>query len=210
MNKKILAVVGVFIVSSIAILFYFKPQIFKYTNDSMLPNFKAGQIVEIHSDYQELNIGDVIIYETHFKGSNKDSSRTSDIHRIIALAGDTINYDSTKLGLFNIKGVTLSAQNIGDYSDKKGGNYSVIKITNQNHISYTVMQNHTNKHYLYVWAKTYKTEFPHTNGDICNFTSASFSCVVPKGYVFVAGDNLDNSLFGLVAVNNVLGKATPY
>jgi len=128
----------------------------------------------------------------------------------VAVAGDTISYDSAKEGLFRVKGITFSTQNIGNYSDEKGNNYFVIKVTNRSGISYTVMQNQANKHYLYTWAKTYKKEFPHTNGDNCNFYDASFSCVVPKGYVFVAGDNLDNSLFGLVPVDNVIGIVSPY
>ena len=210
MNKKIIAVVGVVIVSSIAIFYLLKPQLVKIAGASMLPNFKEGQIVEIHPDYKKLQIGDVIAYKTTSNTITKDTPRTEDAHRIVAVAGDTISFDSAKEGLFRVKGITLSTQNIGDYSDDKGVNYSVIKVTNQNQIFYTVMQNKTNKHYLYMWAKTYKKEFPHTNGDMCNFDSAAFSCVVPKGYVFVAGDNLDNSLFGLVPVDNVLGIVTSY
>ncbi len=210
MYKKIIAIFAVLIAVFFAIDFYFKPQLVKILGDSMLPNFKEGQIVEIHPNYEKLQIGDVIAYKTTSNTITKDTPRTEDAHRIVAVAGDTISFDSAKEGLFRVKGITFSTQNIGDYSDDKGVNYSVIKVTNQNQISYTVMQNKTNKHYLYMWAKTYKKEFPNTNGDMCNFDSATFSCVVPKGYVFVAGDNLDNSLFGLVPVNNVMGIVTSY
>jgi signal peptidase I len=211
MYKKIIAIFVVLIAVFFAIDFYFKPQLVKILDDSMLPNFKEGQIVEIHPNYEKLQIGDVIVYKTTSNTVTKDTARAQDMHRIVAVAGDTISYDSAKEGLFRVKGITLSTQNIGNYySDNKGDDYSVIKITNQNQISYTVMQKKSGKHYLFGWAQTYRKEFPNTNGDMCNFVGASFSCFVPKGYVFVAGDNLDNTLFGLVPVENVMGIVTPY
>jgi signal peptidase I len=209
-KKLIIAILAIFLILIVAIYFYLRPQLVKILGDSMLPNFKEGQIVEIHPNYEKLQIGDVIAYKTTSNTITKDTPRTEDAHRIIAVAGDTISYDSAKEGLFRVKGITFSTQNIGDYSDDKGEDYSVIKITNQNQISYTVMQKKSGKHYLFQWAKTYRKEFPNTNGDMCNFVGASFSCFVPKGYVFVAGDNLNNSLFGLVPVENVMGIVTPY
>ncbi len=175
---------------------YWKGSNMTVTGDSMLPTYKKGQKVSI-SDNDDLCYGCIVIY----KGKLNDK-KTLLLHRVIGMPNDKITF---------IKGVGFFVNNkqihreiVGNYQNSDsmsqikfievldGYRYQVLGVDISISTSHTQSQN---------------SNIPNINSEDCTIShsNGSLTCVVRGDSVFVVGDNRENTLYGLVKIDNILG-----
>lgn len=199
MNSKIKKYIlkPILILLGIAILvFYIGFQRFKIPAGSMIPTLLVGDHILVNKYNYRINNthlgdvkrGDVVVLE--YPNIENDPSKNGIyyIKRIVGLPGDSIDVEGRTL---IINGQEVPLEFIGTFKDERNGErfdeYSENLSGNEHRVIFRKGRDSTNK--------------------------GSFLPVseVPEGYVFVMGDNRDNSqdsrFWGFVPLENITGKA---
>ncbi|MFI5323500.1 MAG: signal peptidase I [Thermodesulfobacteriota bacterium] len=181
--KSILIVLGVII-----LLFYVTFRPFKIPSGAMIPTLLVGDHLLVNKYDKKIYRGVVIVFT--YPNTEHDPSK-NDIYyikRVVGIPGDSIDLDGRQL-VINGKKVPLTYT--GSYVDERNGEqfdeYNEDLLGHNHPVIFRKGRESTNKG---------------------SFIPVS---VVPEGYVFVMGDNRDNSqdsrFWGFVPNDNIAGKA---
>ena len=164
--------------------------------DSMLPTYKKGQKVSIW-DADDLCYGCVVVY----KGKLNDN-KTLLFHSVIGMPNDKVTF---------IKGVGFFVNNKQIYRE-------VVGIYQNNDSTSQVKFIEVLDGYRYqvlgvdISISTLHSQFqnsnvPNLNSEDCTISqlNSSLTCVVRGDSVFVVGDNRENTVYGLVKIDKILG-----
>lgn len=189
--KPILILLGIFI-----LLFYIGIQRFKIPSGAMIPTLLVGDHILVNkynyrinnTPLREVKRGDVVVFL--YPNSENDPSKNEIyyIKRIVGLPGDSIDIEGRNL---IINGEKIPLEFIGIFKDERNGErfdeYNEKLSDKEHRVIYRKGRESTNR----------GTFIPINE--------------IPDGYVFVMGDNRDNSqdsrFWGFVPMGNITGKA---
>jgi len=180
-------------------------------SNSMSPNYKKGSFVTV-----KLVTANEIPKETYCNGCvivyyrrNDSGVLTLNTHRIIAVKGDELEYNSKDDSfLLNNKKIqrkfieknetTQGEKKIESNLNEEISNTKKYQVLNE--VNFNLMQTA-----LGSIGNLATLQFPLLTKEDCKFTKENFKCKVPNDYVFVIGDNRANTLVGFVPIGNILG-----
>ena len=177
-------------------------QPFKIPSGSMIPTLLIGDHLLVSKfiygtkipfadkvvlSLKDIKRGDVIVF-TYPNYENDPSKKGIDyIKRVIGIPGDSIDVRGRNL---YINGEKIPLKPLGDYRDERDGDYDEYE------------ENLLGKKHLVIYLKWKEAT------EKGNYLPVA---KVPKGYVFVMGDNRDNSqdsrFWGFVPIENIAGQA---
>ncbi len=188
--------------------FLYEP--FKIPSSSMLPTLEVGDFILVNKytygirlpviNKKVLSIndpqrGDMVVFKYP-----KDPSLDY-IKRVIGIGGDEVVYRNKQL---IVNGKVATYQPMPDYLDTERLNYARQFVERLGPIEHRILNEENRPSYV-----LNPDVFPYR--DMCSYNTDGFSCIVPKGYYFMMGDNRDNSLdsryWGFVPDDYIVGKA---
>ncbi|MEM7008196.1 MAG: signal peptidase I [Thermodesulfobacteriota bacterium] len=201
LRQNIEALAFAIILALIIRTFVFQP--FKIPSGSMIPNLLVGDHLLVNKfvygtkipftnievfPLEKIKRGDVIVFTYPNNESDPSKNGLYYIKRVIGLPGDDIDLDGRQL---IVNGQSVPLDYIGTYSDERNtqqfDEYEEDLFGEEHTVIYRKGKENT------------------TKGSYIPVTK------VPKGYVFVMGDNRDNSqdsrFWGFVPIENIAGKA---
>lgn len=176
------------------------PNQFRVPDVSMEPTYQIQQAVDLIEGIKTAEVGDVVLI-TGPKGRY--------LSRILALPGDEVKF-VTSTGLFSRNGKPMPMTKTGDSSpDGKQKKLQTITGKKTHSVYEGEMWNQTIL--AYVKIKAFEdgetTSEPSMSKKDCRVDPKEFVCRVPKGHLFVKGDNRDYAQMGFVSNTNVIGYA---
>lgn len=177
-------------------------------SSSMLPTFVKGETVVpqfTNLTPAKLTRGEIVIYATQRTSAQLTTADVTSaithgqlgLHRVIGLPGETIAYSDADRR-WSVNGHILPQRKLGS---KRIGDtdYEVYveELDGQSHQFIEDPRHHDLATLAHLMPMMQKPE-------VCQIGPASFRCTLPPGYVFVIGDNRENSFYGLVAISNVV------
>ncbi len=130
--------------------------------------------------FREPNRGDIVAYEV-------PGTEVFRLHRIIALPGEVVAYDSSKQ--LSINGVRVQMQSVGSYPAQPARNTPSLAMFDEKlpGAPHRVLIDDQ----LPALLLATFPDFPHR--DLCRLSGGGFRCSVPMGNYFVMGDNRDRA-----------------
>lgn len=127
-------------------------------------------------------------------------------HRVLAHQNDTFKYKYSEDSI-SINGNKIYKRKIGYYDFKTSE--GVKKIARYEEVigksKYTVLVDSNVSIADLDMTESKKSEnYPYLTKEDCKFTASEFVCTIPKGYVFVMGDNRKETLFGFIPIQNIV------
>jgi signal peptidase I len=188
--------------------FLFEP--FKIPSGSMVPTLLIGDLIlvnkfsygvrlpVIHTKVMDVGVpqrGDVMVFRFP-----KDPS-VDYIKRVVALPGDTITYESSRI---SINGTPVPMRSAPEFFDTERLTYYRQYLEKLGDIDHKILTDMSKSNFI-----SGVDAFPFR--DRCQYGSTGLTCTVPEGHYFVMGDNRENSLdsrfWGFVPEGNIVGKA---
>ena len=209
------------VILAVFMLRSFVAEPFRIPSASMMPTLQAGDLILVNKFTWGLRMpvfnntllevnkpqrGEVIVFR-YPKDEKLDY-----IKRVIALPGDTIEYNNKVLSL---NGKAIDIKPLPDLLDADGSASGAPA-------SYVTMQTEflprenaaPYAHNLLITpgrSSTVSGGRLHSHKDACTYLPDGIRCTVPAGHYFVMGDNRDNSedsrYWGFVPDRNIVGKA---
>lgn len=180
-------------------------------SDSMFPTIPKDTVVEVripnHVTADKYCRGCIVAYTR--ESSSGDTQLY--IHRIIALAGEKIEYSfDSSGGGFSVENMKITISTDGQYTYLGSSGFLTVNKDLEkvgNHIYGVLREQNSNLAALAgnSFAPTDSKAFPILIKGKCTVRLTNFECEVPENYVFVAGDNRAHTLIGFVPVDNIVG-----
>lgn len=127
-------------------------------------------------------------------------------HRVLAHQNDIFAYKYSDDSI-SINGSKIAKRKIGYYDFKSSE--GVKKIARYEEVigklKYTILiDSDVSLADLDMTESKNSENYPYLTKEDCKFTTSEFVCTIPKGYVFVMGDNRKETLFGFVPTKNIV------
>jgi signal peptidase I len=209
------------VILAVFVLRSFVAEPFRIPSASMMPTLQSGDLILVNKftwglrmpvyNTQLLSIGlpdrgDVIVFR--FPPNESQDY----IKRVVALPGDTLEYNNKVL---SINGKVLTTASMPDVLDETG-EASGEKMIYVKHMTESLPRadGQTKTHALFTSPNRHSAIMGASLGkhaQSCTYLPAGIKCTVPAGHYFAMGDNRDNSLdsryWGFVPEKNIVGKA---
>lgn len=181
--KLILIILGIVI-----LVFYITMARFKIPSGAMIPTLLVGDHILVNKYDYKVKRGDVVVLLSHNSGNDRSKIATYYVQRIIGLPGDSLDIEGRNLV---INGRNVDLKFVGFFEDERSGE----KL---------------DEYYEKLSDSGHRTIFRQGKQSTNRGTYLPIN-EIPKDYVFVMGDNRDNSqdsrFWGFVPIENIVGKA---
>jgi signal peptidase I len=173
----------------------------------MVPNYVKGSSVNVSVPLNG------VIPDNYCRGCIVVYQRIGDdkkvawyTHRVIAQPNDVLVYKYSDDSI-SINGNKILKKKIGFYDFKSSDGLKKVPRYEEinGKLKYTVIiDSELSLGDLDMTESKGSDSYPYLTKDDCKFSANDFTCNIPKGHVFVMGDNRKETLFGFVPIQNIV------